>query len=257
VGLASLAGERMFFGEDSSSGVSGDLQSATTVASLMEGYFGMGQTISSLPAVQTLQVGTPGGRGQSHREDAAEQARRALADRIEDNLSRLLDKVNEVLRDNEVHVLALAHALETYKTLSGEDVAAVMEGLRGVVVDGTPYADPVFIEQVRYYHQAAAHAHREHSKPSISLPVPPPRVTASVVADGYGLTAYDTPGGPYGNGGNGRRNGSFGGSLGPADETSPDIPRQECAEEDDDSYEPPSYDPPDGSSPNGHPNGQD
>ena len=43
VSLASLAGERMFFAGDSSSGVSGDLESATTIAQLMEGYWGMGQ----------------------------------------------------------------------------------------------------------------------------------------------------------------------------------------------------------------------
>ena len=42
VSLASLAGERMFFDGDSSSGVSGDLESATAVASFMEGYWGMG-----------------------------------------------------------------------------------------------------------------------------------------------------------------------------------------------------------------------
>ena len=61
VSLASLAGERMFFEKDSSSGVSGDLESATTVASMMEGFWGMGSTISSLLTSQTLQVGTPGG----------------------------------------------------------------------------------------------------------------------------------------------------------------------------------------------------
>ena len=36
VSLASLAGERLFFDGDNSSGVSGDLESATTVAALME-----------------------------------------------------------------------------------------------------------------------------------------------------------------------------------------------------------------------------
>src|SRR5712691_9152275 len=46
VSLASLAGERMFFDQDSSSGVSGDLESATTVASFMEGFWGMGATVS-------------------------------------------------------------------------------------------------------------------------------------------------------------------------------------------------------------------
>ena len=47
VSLASLAGERHFFGGDNSSGVSGDLESATTIAGLMEGHWGMGSTISS------------------------------------------------------------------------------------------------------------------------------------------------------------------------------------------------------------------
>src|SRR5664279_1208036 len=42
VSLASLAGERMFFEGDSSSGVSGDLRSATTIAGLMEAHWGMG-----------------------------------------------------------------------------------------------------------------------------------------------------------------------------------------------------------------------
>ena len=43
VALASLAGERMFFDSDSSSGVSGDLDSATTVAVLHGGVLGHGQ----------------------------------------------------------------------------------------------------------------------------------------------------------------------------------------------------------------------
>jgi ATP-dependent Zn protease len=47
VSVASLAGERMFFDGDNSSGVSGDLESATTIASFMEGHWGMGSTISS------------------------------------------------------------------------------------------------------------------------------------------------------------------------------------------------------------------
>src|SRR5215469_1417345 len=61
VSLASLAGERMFFDNDSSSGVSGDLESATTVASFMEGYWGMGKTVSSAASARRLESGTPGG----------------------------------------------------------------------------------------------------------------------------------------------------------------------------------------------------
>ncbi|HME65208.1 MAG TPA: AAA family ATPase, partial [Streptosporangiaceae bacterium] len=61
VSLASLAGERMFFDQDSSSGVSGDLESATTVASFMEGFWGMGTTVSSYSTAKRLEVGSPGG----------------------------------------------------------------------------------------------------------------------------------------------------------------------------------------------------
>jgi ATP-dependent Zn protease len=241
VSLASLAGERMFFEEDSSSGVSGDLQSATLVASQMEGYWGMGKTVSSLAASQRLQVGTPGGRGQGYREDSTEMARRALADRIEDNLARLLAKVGEILRENERQVLALAHALETHKTLNGEDVAAVIEGQRGPVVDGTPYANPAFIQELRDYHEAAARAHREHGSPEIPLPVPPQLVTASVVADPYGLDVYGTATGSNGSGSAPAGNGAW---RGPHDDIEEIDDREDdiisSGPEEDDFYEPPS-----------------
>ena len=89
VSLASLAGERMFFNQDSSSGVSGDLESATTVASFMEGFWGMGTTVSSYSTAKRLEVGSPGGgRGGTLKkgQDPEAQVRHALADRIEDKL---------------------------------------------------------------------------------------------------------------------------------------------------------------------------
>jgi ATP-dependent Zn protease len=191
VSLASLAGERLFFEKDSSSGVSADLESATTVASMMEGFWGMGTTVSSMSATQTLQLGMPGGRGQGQREDPMDQAKRALADKIEDNLMRLLAKVESLLRENEAYILALAHALEVYKTLSGEDVSAILEGQPGSVVDGTPYADDEFIRELRDYHVAAVRAHNDHDRPQIPLPAPPQDLVASVAApDGYGLDPY-------------------------------------------------------------------
>jgi cell division protease FtsH len=173
VGLASLAGERMFFESDSSSGVSGDLESATTVASLMEGFWGMGETVSSYSIAQRLDVGAPGG-GQAGRkkkgQDPEADARHALADRIEENLARLLRQAEEILRSNRDQVLRLAHALEAHKTLSGEDVVAVFERQRGPLVDGRPYADPEFMRCLEEYHQAAVIAHRAHGKVPVSLP---------------------------------------------------------------------------------------
>jgi ATP-dependent Zn protease len=191
VSLASLAGERMFFESDSSSGVGGDLDSATLAASLMEGFYGMGQTVSSFSTHQRFQfqLGIPGGRGGSMLDSRAE-ARHRLADRIEDTLSVLLKKVDAILRQNERHVLALAHALETHKTLSGEDVTAVFEYQRGPLVDGTVYGDDSFIDRLREYHLAAARAHREHNKPGIPLPVAEPVYASGVVVgEGYGPQA--------------------------------------------------------------------
>jgi len=175
VSLASLAGERMFFDSDSSSGVSGDLESATTVASFMEGFWGMGATVSSYSTAKRLEVGAPGG-GQGGRnkkgQDPEAELRRALADRIEDTLTTLLRRVETLLRDNRAKVLCLAHALETHKTLSGEDVVAIMEHTTGPLVDGRPYADTAFVAQLEEYHQAAAVAHRTHGKVSLAMPAP-------------------------------------------------------------------------------------
>jgi ATP-dependent Zn protease len=175
VSLASLAGERMFFDNDSSRGVSGDLDNATSVAAQMEAFYGMGSTISSLSSGQRYQIGTPGGgRGKGTQEDTETQARRLLADRIEDQLSTLFDQTQALLRENERYILAVAHALETHKTFSGEDVTAIFEGTRGPLVDGTVYTDDAFIERLREYHLAAKQAHQKHSTSGIPLPSPEP-----------------------------------------------------------------------------------
>jgi len=169
VSLASLAGERMFFEGDNSSGVSGDLDSATTIASLMEGHWGMGSTISSHVSNRRFEVGAPGGGRGKDQDDR--ELRRALSDRIEDNLNQLLERAEQLLKQNKREVLALAHALETYKTLPGDDVVAVINCEAGTIADGRPYADSAFIKQIEAYHKACVNAHREHRAPEIPLPV--------------------------------------------------------------------------------------
>lgn len=166
VSLASLAGERMFFDGDNSSGVSGDLESATTIASLMEGHWGMGSTISSHASNRRFEIGSPGGaKGGSSKE-----LRGALGNRIEDHLSVLLKQAEKILKENRNHVLALAHALETFKTLSGEDVSAVIEGVQGSIVDGRPYRNKAFLAKIERYHKAALVAHRDHQTPEVTIP---------------------------------------------------------------------------------------
>jgi hypothetical protein len=96
----------------------------------------------------------------------------ALGQRIEQGLVRLLGEAEKVLVDKRGLVLALAHALESHKTLTGEDVIAVLEGRQGPLVDGRPYADPAFIAELEGYHEAAVAAHRHHAPVSATLPVP-------------------------------------------------------------------------------------
>jgi ATP-dependent Zn protease len=171
VSLASLAGERIFFNGDNSSGVASDLETATTIASLMEGHWGMGSTISSHASNRRFEMGAPGGGKPRDAKEESNALRRALADRIEDNLSTLLIKAEEILIENRSKVLALAHALEQFKTLSGEDVDAVMNGARGPLVNGSPYQSAENLAKIEAYHLSALAAHLEHRKPDLPLPI--------------------------------------------------------------------------------------
>jgi histone H3/H4 len=215
VSLASLAGERMFFDGDSSSGVSGDLESATAVASFMEGYWGMGSTVSSYSTARRLEVGSPGGGrgGPPKGENSEKVLRAALADRIEDQLGELLEKAEEILKENRAGVLAVAHALETHKTLTGEDIEAVMDNREGISVDGTVYSDPEFIAQLEEYHASAAGAHRGHTHVTLSLPAggwlaePVPEVAADTPAPEQAYAPVPGWGQPQAGPGNGQAQG--------------------------------------------------
>jgi cell division protease FtsH len=108
-----------------------------------------------------------------------------------------------LLRENERYILAVAHALETHKTFSGEDVTAIFEGTRGPLVDGTVYADEAFIDRLREYHLAAKLAHQKHSESGLPLPSPVPAYVVTVpesYLNGNGSHAplsaptYDPPG---------------------------------------------------------------
>jgi cell division protease FtsH len=183
VSLASLAGERMFYGGDNSSGVSGDLDSATMLTALMESHWGMGSGVSSLPALQRLGIngGTPdsqkgqGGGGSigfgaqlSPRRD--EGVGGPLGQRVEANLAEHLTKAEEILTRHRARVLGLAHGLEEHKTLTGEDAIAILEGTQGPLVDGRPYTDPALIAELEEYHTAAVEAHRAHAALGTPLP---------------------------------------------------------------------------------------
>jgi cell division protease FtsH len=178
VSLASLAGEKMFFEEDSSSGVSGDLEGATKLATLMEGYWGMGSTVASHGVTHEVGIGGGGkpGQGEKKEKDLLESN---LGYRIEQKLDALLKRTADLLAQERSAVLAVAHALETNKTVTGEDVEAVIEGRPGPLIDGRPYHTPEFAQVAESYHAEALVAHKGHARVKVPLPILPPAYEAA------------------------------------------------------------------------------
>jgi cell division protease FtsH len=169
VSLASLAGEKMFFAGDSSSGVSSDLESATQIATFMEGYWGMGSTVTSHGVTHRVGI-AGGGRPGPEKDKEKELLKSGLGERIEESLESLLERTEALLAENWVEVLAVTHALETHKTLTGDDIKAVVDGHPGPLVDGTEYHTPEFAEQAQAYHDRVVVAHKEHASVDVPLP---------------------------------------------------------------------------------------
>ena len=160
----------MFFGGDSSSGVSGDLESATQLATFMEGYWGMGQTISSHGVTHQVGVGGGGRPGKPGDEKERDILKAGLGARIEEKLQEIFARTEALISENRIQVLAVTHALETHKTLTGEDIEAVIEARQGPLVDGRAYGTPEFEAVAEAYHAEVLNAHAEHGKVSVPLP---------------------------------------------------------------------------------------
>ncbi len=64
----------------------------------------------------------------------------------------------------------MTHALETNKTITGEDVEAIMEGTLGPTLDGRRYHEPDFLDLAEDYHLSAVQAHRGHPGEQLRLP---------------------------------------------------------------------------------------
>jgi len=123
VSLASLAGERMFFEGDNSSGVSGDLSSASRVAALMEGSFGMGSSLTSANGTRQNAGGGPA--------NAISVSLRENREAIEKSLAHLYDEVAGILDEHREKVLELAAVLEERKNISGDEVSEIMGSAPG------------------------------------------------------------------------------------------------------------------------------
>ncbi len=167
VSLASLVGERMFFDGDSSSGVSGDLQNASRIALAMEGLWGMGGQYGSYAVTPAPHDAHPVADGQDR---AVFET--SLGKRAEAHLADLADRTGALLRENRSSVLAVGHALEMHKTITGQDVTAIIDGTEGPVVDGRPYHTPEFAATLEAYHQQVMVAHRGRDGAPLPVPVP-------------------------------------------------------------------------------------
>ncbi|HET9671311.1 MAG TPA: AAA family ATPase, partial [Actinomycetota bacterium] len=168
--LASLAGERLFFDGDNSAGVGGDMRNATALATMMEGYWSMGTSIVSHSVTKAAL------RGAQPLETGADRSMwdGEFGRRVEAKLRDLYDQTWQLLEQNRHEVLAVAHALETVKTITGDDVAAVIEGTQGPLVDGRRYRDPAFERELEEYHTACVAAHQAHGDVARVIPVPVP-----------------------------------------------------------------------------------
>lgn len=168
--LASLAGERIFYEKDNSAGVGGDMRASTTMVYRMLGFAAMGERLSSQSVYMSGMGGMPGGE---------------IAARVELKLKELYERVYELLMTNRRWVMAVAHALEEHKTITGEDIDAIFNGTRGPIVDGRWYHTDDFVDAYVRWHQAALDAHRNQTK--LLAPFPQPNLaslpTASAPVD--------------------------------------------------------------------------
>jgi ATP-dependent Zn protease len=191
--LASLAGERLFFEGDHSTGVGGDMRSATAIQTQMYAYYAMGDTLASR-SINLASI-----RGAQPAETGTD---RALFDSefgksVEAGLRELYQRTWDLLEENRLEVLRVAHALETHKTITGDDIAAVVVGEPGPLVDGRPYADPRFVEELYRYHDACVAAQKAHGEVSdrVPVPVPPPPVGALAASSPATTTPSSEAGG--------------------------------------------------------------
>jgi ATP-dependent Zn protease len=150
--LASLAGERLFFGGDNSAGVGSDLNNATGVITSMLSRAGMGDTITS---------GT--GQGNVSKDE--------FDRRVEAKLRELFDRAEAMLAEQRWFVLAIANAMLTKRTITGEDIEAIQRGTAGPTVDGAWYHQPGTRRLLEDFHSAAVAAHESHE---VAFDIDPP-----------------------------------------------------------------------------------
>ena len=108
--------------------------------------------------------------------------------------SEVMFRIRELVDANRWFVMAVAHALEQFKTITGEDIDAIYHGRVGPTVDGRAYRSEHYRLAFGRFHAAARRAHDDQSpleepfpeleearvKASTALPLPPPVPVAAI-----------------------------------------------------------------------------
>jgi hypothetical protein len=141
----------------------------------MEGLWGMGGQIGSYGATLAGQNAQPVLDGTDRN-----VLDTALGKRAEARLEVLAERTGALLTENRTSVLAIGHALETHRTLSGQDITAIMNREQGPVVDGRPYGDPDFVAELEAYHASSMSMQSRTATLPLPVPVrrPRPELTA-------------------------------------------------------------------------------
>ena len=145
------------------------------------GFYGMGPFVGSLAGLQA----NPGSvRGMNFEQ--------GLGAHIEQRLEELYAEVRLLLDENRWFVSAIAHALEQFLTITGEDIDAIFRGVRGPTVDGAIYRSEWFAREYSAYINAAFSAHQSHDP--LLFPLPKASVNGSsngLHSDGNGTNGQD------------------------------------------------------------------
>jgi hypothetical protein len=109
-----------------------------------------------------------------------------------------MERTEELLSENRLEIFAVSHALEAHKTITGDDVLAIIDGRQGPLIDGRRYHTPKFKELAEDYHEQVVVAHINHGHVDVSLPELPeldaqgePPSTANVAPTGVHANGSD------------------------------------------------------------------
>ncbi len=177
--LASLAGERHFYDGDNSVGVGGDMNASTSIVMRMQAFAAMGTTLVSHSVPNVVD---------------GDRWKTLFGDKVEEKMQELFARACRLIVENERWVMAVGHALEGYKTISGEDIDAIFDGTKGPLVDGAWYHSDDFLTRYRAYHEAARFAHQNQTRLEVLLPRPDEQTaiaTTSSTAPAMAMASHD------------------------------------------------------------------